>query len=226
MIDFEVLVCCYGDYLDISKRCIDSILQYKSFDNLKIHIGLSDCSSLTKNYFRQLLDNSKITTLIESNININKDPMMRLLLDLVDSKYMVWFDDDSYIVKNNWDKNLQDQIAQNNVDILGFPYVVGYNQQYMSFLRTRRWWKNKIRTNDPNICHFPVGGLWAAKCEYLRKYNYPDRNMIKKHDDMLLGDLLFQTNGSFDTMYGWNDTFMVNKNDRRGDREDGWKNFH
>lgn len=226
MINFEVLICCYGDYYSISQRCIDSILKYKTLDNLKIHIGLSECADKTKNYFRNLLDHQHIDTLIESNININKDPMMRLLLDLVNTDYMVWFDDDSYVNSYGWDQKLQQQIEHTKVDVLGFPHVVGYNDTYKKFLYSRQWWNNKIRADSSNTCHFPVGGLWAARCEYLRKYNYPDRNMIKKHGDMLVGDLLFQTDGTFATLYGWNDTFMVNKAERRGGGEDGWKNFN
>ena len=222
---FEILICAYGDYPELIQRCIGSIFEYGSL-NSKIHVGLNDGGKRTKQYLRNLLDENKIYTLIESNININKDPIMRILIDLVDSPYLIWFDDDSYVNKKDWDIQLVKQISETQSDVLGFPHVVGYNENYLKFLKTRSWYSNKIRKSDPNICHFPVGGIWGAKCEYLRKYDYPDRNMIKKSDDMLLGDLLHQTSGSFQTINGWNEVFMVNKEYRRGNGEDGWKNYN
>jgi hypothetical protein len=221
---FEVLICCYGNYYDISKKCIDSILQHKTLP-LKIHVGLSECCNETKKYYRHLLDTAQISSLIDCNVNINKDPMFRMLLDLVDTEYMIWFDDDSYIRKPNWDQTLNEQIQNHPVDVLGFPHVNGRNALYIDFLKSRSWYKGIKHPTQPSTCFFPVGGLWVGRCEYLRKYDYPDRNMIKRNGDMLLGDLLLQTSGTFHTLFGWEDTFMVNKAERRGNGEYGFKNF-
>lgn len=221
---FEILICAYGNYPHLIKRLMESLFNNSSLVH-KIHVGLSECGNETKHYLRNLLDNNKITTLIESNININKDPIMRLLIDLVNSPYMVWFDDDNYINESGWDQKLQLQILNSNADILGFPHVGDRSFEYTQFLKSNSWYNNIIREDKPNTCFFPIGALWAGKCEYLRKYDYPNRNMIKKNDDMLLGDLLHQTSGSFETIKGWNEVFMVNKESRRGNGEEGWKNF-
>jgi len=212
---FEILICAYGDYPELIQRCISSILEHGSL-NSKIHVGLNDGSTRTKQYLRNLLDENKICTLVESNINLHKDHMMRILTDLVDSPYLIWFDDDSYVNEKDWDVQLVKQIFETQTDVLGFPHVVGYNAQYLEFLKTRSWYSNKIREPDPNVCHFPVGGVWVTKCEYLRKHNYPDRKMIKWSGDMLVGDLLHQTGGSWTTLIGWDSIFKVNKSERRG----------
>jgi hypothetical protein len=227
---FEILICTYGDYPELIQRCVNSILENSSLNN-KIHIGLNDVGARTKQYLRNLLDENKICTLVESNTNLNKDPVMRILTDLVDSPYLIWFDDDSYVDEKDWDVQLVKQISETQADVLGFPHVIGYNKEYLEFLKTRSWYSNKIREGDPTTCHFPVGGVWVAKCEYLRKHNYPDRNMIHTHysrwtGDMIVGDLLYQTGGSSATLIGWDSIFKVNKADRRGNGEDGWKNFN
>jgi hypothetical protein len=221
---FEILICAYGDHPVLIKRLMESLFKYSTL-NHKIHVGLNVGSNDSKNYLRELLDSKKITTLIESNININKDPMMRLLMDLVEVPYMVWIDDDSYINKKGWDQHLQVKMLTNQADVLGFSHCVGRTNLYSKFLETQAWYKNIVRPNAPNTCYFPIGAFWAAKCEYLRKYDYPNKQMIKRNDDMLLGDLLHQTSGSFESIGGWDDIFMVNKEHRRGDGEHGWKNF-
>lgn len=215
---FDVLVCCYGEYPEIAKRCLNSIIDLSS-QNLNIHVGLNECGHDTKNYCRNLLDDAKITTLIDSRINLNKDPMMRKLIDCVSSEYFLWLDDDSYITEKNWDLKVIDHISHNDFDISGFPHVsnrYAYGE-YQRFLESKKWYKHIFpHPNDKPRCDFPVGGAWLAKTEYLRNYDYPDRHMIKKCDDMLLGDMLYQTNGKFCTLFGWDSVFKVNQNTRRG----------
>jgi hypothetical protein len=217
---FEILICAYGDHPVLIKRLMESLFKYSTL-NHKIHVGLNVGSNESKTYLRGLLDSNKITTLIESNININKDPMMRILTDLVDSPYLIWFDDDTYVNEKDWDVKLVKQVSATQADVLGFPHVIGYNEKYLEFLKTRSWYSNKIRERDPTTCYFPVGGLWVAKCEYLRTHNYPDRDMIHTHysqwtGDMVVGDLLYQTGGTCKTLIGWDSIFKVNKADRRG----------
>lgn len=218
MINFEVLVCCYGDYYSIAKRCLDSVIDLSS-QNLNIHVGLNECGKNTKNYCRNLLDNNKITTLIDSRINLNKDPMMRKLIDCVDSEYFLWLDDDSYIAEINWDLKVTNYIKNHTFDISGFPHIsnrYAYGP-YQKFLESKKWYKGIFpHPNDKARCDFPVGGLWIAKTSYIIKHNYPDRTMIKKCDDMLLGDMLHQTGGIFHTLFGWDSTFKVNTENRRG----------
>ena len=220
---FEILICAYGNHFNLIKKLLDSIFKYSGLNN-KIHVGLNEGSSETKNYLRALLDQQKISTLIDSSKNINKDPMMRLLIDLVNTPYIIWFDDDCYVNKKNWDRIVCAQIEVYKANIFGFGHVMEKDEKYMNFLKKRSWYKNR-KSKDENIGYFPIGGTWVGECEYLRKYNYPDRDMIKRNDDMLLGDLLYQTSGTFETLYGWNDVFIVNQSERRGNGENEWKNF-
>lgn len=221
---FDVLVCCYGNYHDIAKRCLDSVVDLSS-QSLNIHVGLNECGINTKNYCRNLLDNSKITTLIDSRINLNKDPMMRKLIDCVNSEYFLWLDDDSYITEKDWDLKIGDHISNNDFDISGFPHISNrlnwpYNDPpYYNYLKERPWFNNVIQENEES-CVFPVGGCWIANAEYLRKYNFPDRGMFERwhqhRDDMLMGDMMKETNAKWSTLFGWENIFMVNKASRRG----------
>jgi hypothetical protein len=223
---FEVLICCYGDYLDIAKRCIGSLLRLSS-QPLKIHIGTNECGIKTKIYLRNLFDKKDIATLIESNTNLNKDPMMRKLIDCVNSEYFLWLDDDSYITENLWDVMVNDHIQNHQFDVSGFPHYSNRlswpynNPPYHEFLKQRPWFNNITQPSEAD-CLFPVGGCWLAKTEYIRQHNYPDHGMhLRWHqhrDDMLIGDMIKETQGKFVTLFGWDSIFKVNKSPRRGEK--------
>jgi hypothetical protein len=222
---FDILICAYGDHFGISKRCIDSVLNLTA-QPVNIHIGLNKCGSDTKNYCRQLLDNQKISTIIDSNINMNKDPMMRKLIDCVQNEYFLWLDDDSYVNEKFWDLKVREFI-KDNFDVAGFPHVSNRlawpynNPPYYEYLKNRPWF-NGIIKKDENNCVFPVGGCWLAKTEYLRKHNFPDRGMhLRWHqhrDDMLMGDMIKETEAKWKTLFGWQSIFMVNQAERRGEK--------
>jgi hypothetical protein len=221
---FDVLVCCYGDYLDIAQRCLNSIINLSS-QNLNIHVGLNECGYNTKNYCRNLLDNSNITTLIDSRINLNKDPMMRKLIDCVNNEYFLWLDDDSYISEKNWDLKVIEHINSNDFDISGFPHISHRlawpykDPSYYEYLRQRPWFRDNIKP-DMSQCHFSIGACWIGRTQYLVDNNYPDKGMNQRwhqhRDDMLLGDMIIETGGRWRHMFGWDSTFKVNKADRRG----------
>lgn len=216
---FDVLVLCYGDFAHLSKRCLDSIIYKATGNTFKIHVGLNQCGAETREYARNLLDSGKITTIIDSNINLNKDPMMRKLIDCVNSNYLIWFDDDGYVAQNGWDNELNDTIQKNpTIDVFGFPHVSSRDSYYSSILRQRPWYHTSFKLG--NTINFPIGGLWIAKKSYLEKHNYPDKNMVSRTDqhmdDRLLGDMIAITDGKFRTIDGWGSKFFVNKYDRRG----------
>jgi hypothetical protein len=218
------LLCCYGDYQNIVKRCLDSVIDL-SYQNLNIHVGLNECGEDTKNYCRNLLDNNKINTLIDSRINLNKDPMMRKLIDCVNSEYFLWLDDDSYITEKNWDLKINDHITNNRFDVSGFPHVSNRlnwpynNPSYYEYLKERPWFKGIIDPKD-EICYFSIGACWIGRTQYIIYNNYPDKGMYERwhqhRDDMLLGDMIIETQGKWTQMIGWDTTFKVNKFCRRG----------
>ena len=223
---FDVLICCYGDFFEISKKCIDSVINLSS-KPLNIHVGLNECGVQTKNYFRELLDNKKITTLIDSSININKDPMMRKLIDCVSNEYFLWLDDDTFPIKEEWVDMIEFSLKK-YYDVGGFTHVTDRNtfSGYKTFLESRPWFKSWDKYNeyeDQNLkkdnIPFPIGFAWVGKTKYFIKNNFPDKKMIKKCDDMLLGEMIYQTNGVFYHLGELWNFFEKNSYPRRGSGE-------
>jgi len=230
---FEVLMCCYGDFYDISSKTINAILATSS-KKVKIRVALSDCGIKTKEYFRKLFDEKKIESIFEFNTNINKDPSMRKLIDSCESEYFLWLDDDTYPVKEGWVDAIEESFKTDKYDVGGFTHVSGRGGYggYRKFLEQRPWFKSWDEYNtypDPTLKNdnipFPIGCLWTGKTQYFIDNGFPDRGMIKKCDDMLLGELIHQTHANFKHLGNiWN-YFDTNKAPRRGTGEeahDGW----
>lgn len=232
----EILICCYGDYPDISIGNIEKIIDLSDEpENLIIRVGMNTCGEQTKKRLRELFDAKKIQTLLDLNENINKDPTMRILIDLCTEKYFAWFDDDSYPKKKGWDTKLKEFFTNNDpFDVAGFIHVSNrsYFAGYETFLAKRPWFKSfdKFDTaKDSNLKKnsiFPIGCFWVASSQFLISNDFPDKAMIKKCDDMLMGDLAYQVDAKMISLSNMWDYIDINKANRRGKGEDvtdGWK---
>ena len=232
----EVLVCCYGDHPDISDTCIRRIYDLADdIKDLRIIVGVNQGSPATIQKLRQLYDRGVISVLVESKENRNKDPMMRVLLEHVNEEYFVWFDDDTYPLQMGWDTKTKSVIADGPFEAAGFVHVTHRKAYvgYLDFLQARPWFESIEKfslAKDPNLLNsavFPHGAFWIGRTNFLRKNDFPDRLMVKKADDMLLGELIAQKGGRLKPIYDmWDVWIAVNKGPRRGNGEtgaDGWK---
>lgn len=226
---FSVLICCYGDFPKYSLRAVDSVLNADHPDRFDLHVGCSDCCPETVRALRERWDDGRIASLLESRRNINKDPMMRVLLELARGEYVLWLDDDSHVA-TSWDSRLAAFLdAHAPFDVAGHIFYWHKNDEYRRFLRQRPWYRAENAYLDPSDHQrrtwFATGGLFVARAEFLRQHDFPDRGMVKKADDVLLGDLVSQQHGkliafSRDMM----DCIHISDGQRRGGGEDadGW----
>ena len=199
---FSILIGCYGDFPQYSLRAVRSILNGRTLSkgkerNFDLHVGANHCGAQTLRELRKLYDEGSIDTLIESSKNINKCPMKRLLIDRIETEFGVWFDDDSHALAG-WNAALLEFIEQHpDVDVAGQLYEMQRTRRYRQFLQQRPWFVNEelwiadTRTSS----HFATGGLYLFRAAFVRRHNYPDKGIIKRFDDLLLGDLITQQRG-------------------------------
>lgn len=226
---FSVLIGCYGNFPRYSLRAVDSALKADRPECFDTHVGCSDCCEETVRALRERLDEGQIASLVESRRNVNKDPMMRVLLELALGEYVLWLDDDSHMAPG-WDSRLAEFLdAQAPFDVAGHVFYWHKNDEYRRFLRERPWYRGEGAYLDPpdhqQRTWFATGGLFLARADFLRQHNFPDRGMVKKADDVLLGDLVSQRHGR---LIGFSREFMdcvtISDGNRRGEGEgaDGW----
>jgi hypothetical protein len=217
-LEFSVLTNLYGDHPDLARRLLSQIA--RPGRRYPLLIGLSQCCAET-------VDAARATTpdvLLECRANANKDPTMRVLLDLATTPYVLWLDDD-VVLLDGWADAVADFLSATGgeFDVAGYARTFERSSQYMRFLKQRPWYTGRPLQN---VSVFPQGSVWLARTEYLLRHNYPDRSMVKKLDDVLLGDMLWQTGGRF---IEFPDTLKAvaprAPTARRGggEEEDGWK---
>jgi hypothetical protein len=176
---------------------------------------------------RSHLDGGRIDLLVESRANINKDPMMRVLIDLCQTPYILWLDDDSHF-RAGWDEHILEFIkAHDPFDVAGHILIwKNRGLRHKAFLRTRNWYHSRAREKTP--IKYPHGAFFIARTEFVRKHDFPDRNMVKHLDDTLLGELCQQQEGRLintGTCFNIRSRVRIGNGHTRGTGEgiDGWK---
>lgn len=196
MVNFSVLIGCYGDYPQYSLRAVRSAATPDRTHPL--HVGCNVCCAETVAALQDMFKNGEIDSLFLSNHNINKDPMMRLLIERANTDYVIWLDDDSHFTDKDWPLIFERFILRENFDAAGHIYYAHAHAAYIKFREARPWWRGNEHFLEPDHAQktwFPTGGLFVARTDYLREHNFPDRLMVKKLDDILLGDMISQTHG-------------------------------
>ncbi|HEY6392189.1 MAG TPA: glycosyltransferase [Bryobacteraceae bacterium] len=96
---FEIIVIGYRWFWQTLERTIDSILRTNKH-NLRVNVGLNspepEMLAMLEKYRRRL-------NIVEvSNLNLNKVGMQRRLVHLCTAKYIISFDDDSFVIHKDW----------------------------------------------------------------------------------------------------------------------------
>jgi hypothetical protein len=227
----SVMVGCYGNYPHYSVRAVESLLKHcVSRDNFELFVGCNESGADVIQQFRKHLDLSNIDILVESRKNINKDPMMRVLLECCQTPYLLWLDDDSHVLPG-WDGEILRYITENHpFDIAGHVFYINHrSEEYKTFLRKRPWYVSSEREQIP--IWFATGGLFLASVEFLGRHSFPDHAMIKHADDVLLGDLCQQQLAILKDFGGCRaimDRIKISDGNRRGSGEGAgsWLKIH
>src|SRR5215813_11168406 len=111
---FTVFVLCYGEYLELAKGCLDSILGTLPIGRLDLRVGLNAVCDATRTYVKSL----PTTRIYEDASNAGKYVIMRRMFHdsacPITTKYLVWFDDDARIVNDTMWQKLAETIAAND----------------------------------------------------------------------------------------------------------------
>ena len=239
----SICVLTYGDYLDLVRRCIDSVLQHCPRAEYRLLVGANAPGRKTKEYLEGLKASGAIDTLIISPENINKCPMMRRLFAEVDTEYIWWFDDDSWIEHGNTfgDWLGKARAAAPDIMMWGAAYFVSHEHEFsygrdaVEWVRKAEWFAGKAppswqpggkgvsnhdgRESGDGRWFFIAGGCWLIRTAAVRALDWPDRRLLKEGDDVLLGEALRQKGWKVEQM-GLTSGIALNKHARRGIHRD------
>ena len=200
---FTVLLGCYGDFPAYSVRALDAVAAGREVArHCDVLVGLNACGPTTRDRARELAGAGVVQGVVESSPNRNKDPMMRLLVEMAATPYVLWLDDDSHFVDPDWPGRVAAYLeSEHPLDVAGVPARWGPRRAedpaYAAYAAGRPWWRGDAAypADLREWVPFVPGGLFLARTAFLRRHDFPDRGMTKALDDVLLGELVQQVGG-------------------------------
>jgi len=216
-----VMVLCFGDYFELAKSCFESILKTLPVSRLDLRVGLNAVCDRTRDYVNQL----PVTKIYDEPSNIKKYPMMSRMFNdpdcPINTKYLVWFDEDAKVVDASMWSQLCGTIVANHSQgcrLYGWvmlhdlqPFAKNGHDPYAWF-KAATWWRNKPLwlkgrpSESPNgsVIQFVAGWFWAMATEAIKVADIPDKRLRNNFGDIVLGEQIHQQ--------GWKaKAFNVNK---------------
>ena len=191
---FSVNVLLYGDFPDLARRCLNSIVGTIDVGHVSdIRIGLNAVSEATRSIAVEAAYKSPVVARLyeeERKQNVLKYPLMRRMLhdpdNPITAKRAMWFDDDSFVTggKAFWRRTAAEC---KDSAVLGRKYVCRYwwTAEELAEMKKEPWYAREFTTRP----EFITGGWWTASMAFLRKWDYPFLPLRHNGGDVLLGEL-------------------------------------
>jgi len=194
-----ICVVLYGTYTQLHQRCINSVLKNTQPDKYKLIVGCNEVAQSTLDWLESELSRSGVNhhILVEPT-NTYKYPLMRRMFQLVDTDWLVWFDDDSWINNNpDWLQTLAAFFhpgGKSGYHCFGKKYYYHLKNGQIKWVKAAKWYRGKpFRQNKGHdTVDFCTGGFWAASAAVLKALDWPDPRIKHNGGDIMLGAALYQ----------------------------------
>jgi hypothetical protein len=207
---YTVFVLCYGKHLELARRCIDSIVRTMPKGTLDLRVGCNACDKNTLDYVRT----QPITKLYVHPQNDLKYPVMREMFHdpecPIGTNYVIWFDDDSFVVDPNWLDKLSQTIIDNHPHgsrLYGIEFLHDIAHFAKNGHDPRGWfeaagWHNsqpmfagrggRFTAANGSMIRFASGGFWALATDVIRLADIPDSRVKHSGGDITIGAQVHQ----------------------------------
>lgn len=198
----SVCICTYGHHPELILRCLKSVITESELNNeVEVILGCNAVSDEVMREIDRLHRDGKISTIVRSPVNFNKAGMQRFTFRLARAPYILSLDDDMYF-SSGWLSHMKQVIRKSHpFEVAGRLHALsnrtlwsGQKKPYDTYCQKKRWWKGK-RPYGLEVV-FPAGQCFLARTRFLIDNDYPDLDMRIDWDDVLLGDLVTQLDGT------------------------------
>jgi len=211
-----ICVLTYGDHVPLARRCVESIRFHCARSLYRLVVGANAVGDETWAYLRDRAAAGDIDRLCVSPANLNKNPMMRRMLEGVDTELVWWFDDDSYVTGP--------EALPRRLEIARAapPSTVGWGHKYffsheddfnlgldaVEMVRRAPWYRGRPppswapggkgetdfegRGTGDGRWFFLTGGCWVLRRSALQALDWPDPRLVIHAEDVILGEALRQ----------------------------------
>jgi hypothetical protein len=220
-----IAVLTYGDHPELARRCLESIRRHCDRDLYRLVVGANAVCAETRSYLTRLRSEGAIDRLLLSETNLNKCPMMRRMVEDLDSEFLWWFDDDSFVVSPDALPERLRRVGEAPATTVMWGHVFYFSDEndfnlgtdVSGYVRRAPWYRGKDRGGDGRW-FFPTGGCWFIRSTAIRALDWPDRGLIKRNDDVLLAEAIRQQGWEFRDIGPCGTA--INTEPRRGEGED------
>jgi len=217
-----ICICMYGEYTDMHKACIGSILRTTCPERRQIRVVTNTLGWESRVYLDNLHANGEIYKLIHNDDNRKKYPAMRQLFydeeDPITDKWILWFDDDTICDRDPaWYTKIASKINdvfRDGARLIGDLRFWTLNPTQAAWIRSRPWYqgrpfqlKNQQQAPNGNKIFFPSGAFWAAHMDTLRAAGVPDEQIGHNGGDYMIAAQVWQQ-GFHTVMWNRNKRFV------------------
>lgn len=204
---YTFFVLLYGDYPDMHRHCLDSIIQTVPKKAMDLRIGSNELCDTSLGYVNQLVEQGLVTKHYRHAENVKKYPVMReMFYDTehpIKSNYLLWFDDDTICNKDaQWLLRLSDVIIENHNDgyrMYGPQYIWNIRNSQREWIKSSAWYKGRPfrdsrgrPSSGGGKIHFATGSFWALEVEAMQRCDIPDMRIGHNGGDYMIGEQLYQ----------------------------------
>jgi GT2 family glycosyltransferase len=212
-----ICVLTFGNHAPLTRQAIASILQHCPQPDYRLVVGANAVSPETLQYLSELESAKAIENLIVSEVNISKCPLMRRMFEHVETDYIWWFDDDSYVTSaeafQRWvgtaEAAPEKTVMWGTVAVCDHPSAFASNcPDVLAFVRAAPWYRGlpppswqvggkgefdfEGRGTGDGRWFFILGGCWLIRTRAVRALDWPDRRLVITGDDVFLGEAIRQ----------------------------------
>tara|TARA_Y100001938_G_scaffold150895_1_gene244219 strand:+ start:667 stop:2610 length:1944 start_codon:yes stop_codon:yes gene_type:complete len=204
---FTICLLLYGDFPDMHKLCLDSLLHTVPAHLVDLRIGSNELCERTLKYLDVLEKEGRPFTHYRNEDNKKKYPVMRDMFydeeNPINTNYLIWFDDDTICNRDdNWLARLAEMIIDNHDDgfrMYGPRYTWNIRNSQMDWIKNASWYHGRPfrdgrgnPSHNATKIHFATGSFWALSTEAMRECNIPDPRIGHNGGDYMIGEQLYQ----------------------------------
>lgn len=216
---FTAFMLFYGpeEYYQLHKNCLETFLGTTQRDRIDLRVASNALNKKSLALIDKYVGEGAITKHYKHPKNDFKYPVMREMFwdesCPIDTKWILWFDDDSICNRTPaWLNILVQHIIQHhqrdNAHMFGAPFVWTLQNGQKEWFESRGWhrgkkWRlhNGQASPNGNKIQFCTGGFWALSKEAMINCNIPEPDIGHNGGDVCIGEQLYQ--GGY-RMKSWN----------------------
>jgi len=202
---FPITICvlCYGANAALANRFLQSLYENTDSSLFLLRAGLNEVERATRELFNNYAKKFGNITLFEEPKNIFKNPLMRRMFHQqpLQSKWVIWADDDSYFTRPDWLQRLALRIENApDVSMWGWLHRLwSRDPSVAEWIRQSSWYRGVPFVEGTDLdghsaieFRFAPGAFWVLRTEVLQKLQWPDPRLVHANEDFLLGEALRQ----------------------------------